>query len=163
MPIIKKFLRGVYISIHAPVWGATEEIYCRCILNDISIHAPVWGATKMFTIKELKEFISIHAPVWGATFQCSKSTISPLYFNSRSRVGSDLFSMFLFYSLCNFNSRSRVGSDDLSSTRTSCPPLFQFTLPCGERLMNYAVKFYGLKFQFTLPCGERRNSCIYVK
>ena len=67
MPIIKKFLRGVYISIHAPVWGATEEIYCRCILNDISIHAPVWGATFLVCFSFTVCVISIHAPVWGAT------------------------------------------------------------------------------------------------
>ena len=79
-----------FISIHAPVWGATK---LDDILKDapkISIHAPVWGATSKlrttamlflifqsthpygvrlmsFNCYSNDEFISIHAPVWGAT------------------------------------------------------------------------------------------------
>ena len=33
------------ISIHAPVWGATEDLSFLYFNNIISIHAPVWGAT----------------------------------------------------------------------------------------------------------------------
>ena len=36
----------LYVSIHAPVWGATQSRHSlRCLLL-VSIHAPVWGATK---------------------------------------------------------------------------------------------------------------------
>ena len=55
------------ISIHAPVWGATELPYIVFNVVLISIHAPVWGATDA-VVKPLSAFgISIHAPVWGAT------------------------------------------------------------------------------------------------
>ena len=33
----------------------------------ISIHAPVWGATNISDVRKRIEKISIHAPVWGAT------------------------------------------------------------------------------------------------
>ena len=33
------------ISIHAPVWGATDLGEGAVIGIEISIHAPVWGAT----------------------------------------------------------------------------------------------------------------------
>ena len=36
---------------------------------------------------------------------------------------------------------------------------FQFTLPCGERLLHPEDSARVPSFQFTLPCGERRLSC----
>ncbi len=118
-PPIKSFHRDfTYISIHAPVWGATsEEAYDFCDLA-ISIHAPVWGATKIHNITDAIPEISIHAPVWGATTLTSvvgktgrgisihapvwgatcrhwRRYISLLYFNPRSRVGSDCFFAFI--------------------------------------------------------------------
>ena len=55
------------ISIHAPVWGATE-VACDVFANiHISIHAPVWGATYITLSNDDITIISIHAPVWGAT------------------------------------------------------------------------------------------------
>ena len=65
----------------------------------ISIHAPVWGATGhvMFFVHIIE--ISIHAPVWGATVLQRNSEACNRYFNSRSRVGSDLFPVeFSLYS-----------------------------------------------------------------
>ncbi len=39
-------IRGQFVSIHAPVWGATA-IICRIRrCKRVSIHAPVWGATQ---------------------------------------------------------------------------------------------------------------------
>ena len=35
--------------------------------NDVSIHAPVWGATNEIASDWLLYYVSIHAPVWGAT------------------------------------------------------------------------------------------------
>ena len=62
-----------FISIHAPVKGATKADYNNQHLHKISIHAPVKGATivegnilKICTI-------SIHAPVKGATFSPNHS------------------------------------------------------------------------------------------
>ena len=38
--------KELYISIHAPVWGATEQEEWEEEFEYISIHAPVWGATR---------------------------------------------------------------------------------------------------------------------
>ena len=123
--------------------------------------------------------ISIHAPVRGATLILICSLCLFVYFNSRSRAGSDNISIFIspyFYS-------------------------FQFTLPCGERrshdwgywnnsfisihapvrgatpslyndIENEIISIHApvrgatnstkllsgfSPFQFTLPCGERQQ------
>ena len=56
-----------FISIHAPVWGATAVLKVFMSILDISIHAPVWGATSRVSQISFIDLISIHAPVWGAT------------------------------------------------------------------------------------------------
>ena len=79
----------LFISIHAPAWGAT--FFCRSLCAGtgyfnprtrvgcdqvstsgsrsyhISIHAPAWGATSPPKSLQAKCIISIHAPAWGAT------------------------------------------------------------------------------------------------
>ena len=35
----------VMVSIHAPVWGATDDLEMAKQADAVSIHAPVWGAT----------------------------------------------------------------------------------------------------------------------
>jgi len=42
--IAKSGLFGV-VSIHAPAWGATQELLSKPEIIDVSIHAPAWGAT----------------------------------------------------------------------------------------------------------------------
>ena len=39
----------LFVSIHAPVWGATYFPNCVFKICFVSIHAPVWGATKRIT------------------------------------------------------------------------------------------------------------------
>ncbi len=36
-------------------------------IGEVSIHAPVWGATQGAAAGDRGETVSIHAPVWGAT------------------------------------------------------------------------------------------------
>ena len=84
------------VSIHAPVWGATDSYYgittrlwgfnprtrVGCDTGEhfnrgksiVSIHAPVWGAT--MDAADLMDIglVSIHAPVWGATHPMSCMT-----------------------------------------------------------------------------------------
>ena len=55
------------ISIHAPGWGATLELFDQNISAQISIHAPGWGATARPADHGRQARISIHAPGWGAT------------------------------------------------------------------------------------------------
>ncbi len=80
--------------------------------------------------------VSIHAPARGAT-----NYITGLDFNSRC-----------------FNPRSRTGSDPGIRTHYKSLPLFQSTLPHGERRGDerYRCRYY--RFQSTLPHGERLAS-----
>ena len=55
----------------------------------ISIHAPAWGATEEMDWVRLAEAISIHAPAWGATRAAARLPSLPFYFNPRARVGRD--------------------------------------------------------------------------
>ena len=54
-----------------------------------------------------------------------------------------------------FNSRSRVGSD-VEGLRKRVDALeFQFTFPCRERPPELLDAILKMLFQFTLPCRER--------
>ena len=59
--------KRTFISIHAPVKGATCRDYSANVHNTISIHAPAKGATTAVVIVADRSKISIHAPVKGAT------------------------------------------------------------------------------------------------
>ena len=58
---------GPWISIHAPVKGATKYDCGDGREHNISIHAPVKGATAVTVQVPAAVGISIHAPVKGAT------------------------------------------------------------------------------------------------
>ena len=77
------------ISIHAPVKGATGHPQARLRRGAISIHAPVKGATSRTGGPTCPTGISIHAPVKGATGRRAHPCRPGLYFNPRSREGSD--------------------------------------------------------------------------
>ena len=57
----------IFISIHAPAKGATEDGDRIEVISRISIHAPAKGATTEFFEVGEGEEISIHAPAKGAT------------------------------------------------------------------------------------------------
>ena len=71
---IEDNMEDIEISIHAPVWGATQLKNSNFDNYIISIHAPVWGATKHLRESKKMSQISIHAPVWGATIISYKLT-----------------------------------------------------------------------------------------
>ena len=77
----------------------------------ISIHAPARGATLRYGRSFLTVVISIHAPARGATVTNISTFSFQLYFNPRSREGSDAEVKRLGYKAFNFNPRSREGSD----------------------------------------------------
>ena len=77
------------ISIHAPVKGATLINFSANDPPGISIHAPVKGATSRKVRSALCVEISIHAPVKGATRLFTRKCKPEMYFNPRSREGSD--------------------------------------------------------------------------
>ena len=55
----------------------------------ISIHAPAKGATSEQQVEKYCREISIHAPAKGATILRLNLSVYPIYFNPRSREGSD--------------------------------------------------------------------------
>ena len=61
-------LKAIYISIHAPMRGATKAYREADKIREISIHAPMRGATDGTAIRKyIGYYISIHAPMRGAT------------------------------------------------------------------------------------------------
>ena len=99
------------VSIHAPVKGATPLHRLRDGQGDVSIHAPVKGATRSRRVGGLRNVVSIHAPVKGAT----RSGFSPLgaskRFNPRTREGCDARGGTHHEQYCGFNPRTREGCD----------------------------------------------------
>ena len=77
------------ISIHAPARGATEATEFFDDGEGISIHAPARGATISDINNEYNCIISIHAPARGATIWTDFMIMVNIYFNPRSREGSD--------------------------------------------------------------------------
>ena len=79
----------VFVSIHTPVWGVTNEAAYSGSQGIVSIHTPVWGVTPVSGLLEPTAecfnpharvgrdvlyycqvktlLVSIHTPVWGVT------------------------------------------------------------------------------------------------
>ena len=77
------------ISIHAPARGATGIHWRVPGRRVISIHAPARGATEAGAFLNGASGISIHAPARGATGATRPRASGRIYFNPRSRKGSD--------------------------------------------------------------------------
>ena len=67
----------VRVSIHAPAWGATLRTLSGSMhVLGVSIHAPAWGATRVRCAHKIVAHVSIHAPAWGATQELDIETIA---------------------------------------------------------------------------------------
>ena len=104
-------LYSKFISIHAPVKGATQ-VQQRCeALGDISIHAPVKGATiDMMDLLSAAENFNPRSRE-GSDTRVGRARHPMWHFNPRSREGSDLALSSGVLRCCDFNPRSREGSD----------------------------------------------------
>ena len=148
----------------------------------ISIHAPARGATGDAVRKQIQATISIHAPARGATLSFQATGVNPVYFNPRSREGSDAkagnFGIFLPISIhapargatysvvsknnhfSNFNPRSREGSDKKNNHKIL---VTMISIHAPARGATQTVTVLAPKvhtFQSTLPRGERlRFTC----
>ena len=89
---LEHYYKADSISIHAPARGATDRLNTMAKELFISIHAPARGATESDIDFDLYFNISIHAPARGATSDNSINNLKTIYFNPRSREGSDDFS-----------------------------------------------------------------------
>ena len=123
---------GAQISIHAPAWGATDGWIPATRVIIISIHAPAWGAT----LSQLCDCFILQfqstLPHGERQMQARLPSTYLVYFNPRSRMGSDLFPGCEADRFRHFNPRSRMGSDMMELARATRRS-FQSTLPHGER------------------------------
>ena len=108
----KKPKRNSNISIHAPVKGATCPAVQASSCNIISIHAPVKGATDAWADDFDNLEISIHAPVKGATAFRTILTVSHVAISIHAPVKGATGGPYVYvYRQNDFNPRSREGSD----------------------------------------------------
>ena len=87
---VTKVRRGVKISIHAPMWGATILPSWLAIAVNISIHAPMWGATSRGYIVDLKTIFQSTHPCGVRHVRMWHRTMDTNNFNPRTHVGCDL-------------------------------------------------------------------------
>ena len=128
--------------------------------------------------RNLLDGISIHAPARGATLLLTLLIHYLLYFNPRSREGSDGFSVIVNAGYADFNPRSREGSDFIKGPATKNRQNFNPRSREGsDSRIRRSSKTYGYfnprsregsdvdteiklaeatEFQSTLPRGERR-------
>ena len=83
--------RPYTISIRAPATGAPITRDLRFVLGRISIRAPAQGATVVSPLRFLAQGISIRAPAKGATPEKYGVNMSLEGFDSRTRVGCDIW------------------------------------------------------------------------
>ncbi len=98
--------------------------------------------------------ISIHAPAKGATCAAIISAALSVFQSTlprRERRSSLLPSCFPLY----FNPRSREGSDDIREEERRAERQFQSTLPRRERHRIQKLAVRNVRFQSTLPRRER--------
>ena len=123
----------------------------------ISIHAPAKGATALLGCNPQSVRISIHAPAKGATQIWTQQRHRTVYFNPRSREGSDPVRCLRFLMLHYFNPRSREGSD---TGRRRLPRPDRHFNPRSREGSDANRDYYTTKldaFQSTLPRRERRT------
>ena len=112
------------ISIHAPARGATPPTRRGCSGRKFQSTLPRGERQGTQKTSSLYLSISIHAPARGATdFSRSFRTFG-LYFNPRSREGSDQPPSLSQSAISNFNPRSREGSDGCSVVFLRHPSYF---------------------------------------
>ena len=117
----------------------------------ISIHAPVKGATLIDVDAIIRAYISIHAPVKGATGVVIVLFVIVLYFNPRSREGSDHAQTGRRPGTTDFNPRSREGSDMLLAFAHADTTNFNPRSREGSDLSLALGFMVAFLFQSTLP------------
>ena len=142
------------VSIHAPAKGATGFETCNEGIYEVSIHAPAKGATKLYQCRERFYVVSIHAPAKGATGyqhppQCGRRFQSTL--PRRERL---TFRRFAFSFRSCFNPRSREGSD-LDIVKIFYIEHVSIHAPAKGATIASLHYFVLLRFQSTLPRRER--------
>ena len=124
----------------------------------ISIHAPAKGATINHYILSNLHHISIHAPAKGATRSGRSNRRFELYFNPRSREGSDM------PGLKNCQSGHAIsihapakGATEIMDTVFVCTVISIHAPAKGATKVEITVLALKEQFQSTLPRRERQQ------
>ena len=142
----------MFISIHVPSWGTTEEAIDIDDDEEISIHVPSWGTTDSLCGQCDQYRISIHVPSWGTTQTDITLWIYIQNFNPRSLVGNDDGVRIVGVCISNFNPRSLVGNDGVS-TETDYLKSISIHVPSWGTTANfhkYSLFFYAINIIFLL-------------
>ena len=84
-----------HVSIHAPLWGATQPGPPPQTPSDcFNPRTPV-GCDSTCATQTLWSSVSIHAPLWGATDVLGPDDLVDAGFNPRTPVGCDMLSLKL--------------------------------------------------------------------
>ena len=101
-----------HISIHAPRMGSdTPDGEHYDAVQRFQSTPPAWGATVRLYFPLNVRRISIHAPPHGERRNLPSYVSEGIYFNPRSRMGSDKKKPQSLSMRSHFNPRSRMGSD----------------------------------------------------
>ena len=120
------------VSIHAPAGGATRRTPCRPHpLRRFNSRSRGGSDTRPATFCAGTTSVSIHAPAGGATRHHPRRRRTP----------------------ARFNSRSRGGSDSTPTPPYAPTPMFQFTLPRGERPARSAKAEVSVLVSIHAPAG----------
>ena len=144
---------SVDVSIHAPVWGATQtksnqlmskefqsthpcgvrpDDVTKRLISAVSIHAPVWGATVVgFLLPKIKELFQSTHPC-GVRLNRYLTPVILAMFQSTHPCGVRRITLHPIYFEKCFNPRTRVGCDTPDEL-DAIMNVFQSTHPCGVR------------------------------
>ena len=123
----------------------------------VSIHAPLRGATGRVMRPKGITHVSIHAPLRGATYFHRCATFRGLRFNPRAPAGRDCPRTVKTTSDASFNPRAPAGRDGSIGDRLKTLSGFNPRAPAGrDQSMVMGRQDYQW-FQSTRPCGARRQ------
>ena len=148
----------MFVSTHAPAWGATNYVWRKNPPHDVSTHAPAWGATRLNLVIILEtSSVSPHAPAWGATQKLRWIRLYHLFQPTLPHGERRLFRKYISNGT-SFNPRSRMGSDEKKIQEQLHGQGFNPRSRMGSDTIHFFKHFLIREFQPTLPHGERRHS-----
>ena len=147
-----------YVSIHAPLRGATSSTACSVTsLRYVSIHAPLRGATGQAPVTLRLIVVSIHAPLRGATYRAESLGKRVYGFQSTHPCGVRPSRFAGNWSPApSFNPRTPAGCDVRVRCNQPRPGEgFNPRTPAGCDFDSIIAWFTVARFQSTHPCGVR--------
>ena len=157
-PIARQLKTRLAVSIHAPVWGATQAMYHLMRSSCFNPRTRV-GCDQQEWADALHSYVSIHAPVWGATcyppnhrfytrFQSTHpcgvrpiavSATKPCTVSIHAPVWGATNCLIVMQKLEKFQSTHPCGVRLSLTLKTYCKLLFQSTHPCGVRHVIHQI------------------------